>query len=179
VKSNTFNFKLALLLAFYISMPVLFALNEPSQLERIAAQGKRATAVLPEKNVLVEPPTNENFLQRVDRLLHNALPVQQVEGELLNRRIGIYISNGKATDPGTDASVLRSVFWIFLGLSAVLGVFLQISSGGLRQSKQKPGDFKNREFTNTQGLPDAAERMRVINDLCVSKKNQDGEKDGG
>lgn len=88
-------------------------------------------------------------------------------------------ANGQAAAPDTNAIALRSVFWVFLGLIAVVGVFMLISTGGIEQLKQKLGDFKNKEFTNTLGLPDEAEKMREAADCCPDKKNEGGEKNGG
>jgi len=163
VRDKSFFLKLALLFLLSMSMPVLAAVNEPAQLK---------------KNVLTEPP-KEDFLQRVDRLLRSAIPVQKREEETLDRRMGIYNSHGQAAAPGTDAMALRSVLWFYLGLIAVVGVFLLVSTGGFKQPKQKLGDFRNKEFANTLGLPDGEKRNRQADDCCADRKAEDGKKDGG
>lgn len=88
-------------------------------------------------------------------------------------------ANGQAAAPGTDVIALRSVLWVVLGLIAVVGVFLLVSTGGFKQLKQKLGDFKNKEFTNTLGLPHGEDRKREAADCCAERKAENGEKDGG
>jgi stage II sporulation protein P len=57
----------------------------------IAVDGDKATAELIERVTLAEPPA-EGFLARVDRLMRNAIPVQQ--GNQKSRSIAIYNSHG-------------------------------------------------------------------------------------
>lgn len=57
----------------------------------VSVEGETAVAELLEQIVLAKP-RRESFLQRVDRALRNAIPVQQRRGQ--NRRIGIYNSHG-------------------------------------------------------------------------------------
>lgn len=60
----------------------------------VSVEGETAVAQLIEKIVLAPLPP-ESFLERVDRLLRQAIPVQQRErGQARNRRIAIYTTHG-------------------------------------------------------------------------------------
>ena len=79
-------------------------------------------------------------------------------------------SPGPGTPGGPGGTALRSVMFVVLGLVAVVGVFLLISTGGFDQMKKKLGNFKNKEFANTMGAPRDEEEDRE------AKKTED---DGG
>ncbi len=54
-----------------------------------------------------------------------------------------------------------------------------VSAGGIEQLKQKLGDFKNKEFTNTLGLPGGNKKVREAVDCCHDNIIEGREKDGG
>jgi stage II sporulation protein P len=110
----------------------------------------------------------------------SALESVELFAEVVNDYL--YGENGEAAGGplGTDApgtpggTALRSILWVILGLVVVVGAFLVISAGGFDQAKAKLKNFKNREFTNTLGLPrDEDEKQESEED------RDDGGSEGG
>ena len=88
-------------------------------------------------------------------------------------------SPAPTTPGGPGGTALRSVLWVVLGLVAVVGVFLLISTGGFEQMKQKLGSFKNKEFSNTLGLPkDEEKEKRESSDSDDNKGDDSGGTEG-
>lgn len=76
---------------------------------------------------------------------------------------------------GTGGTALRSVLWVLAAVVVGVGIFLVISAGGFDQAKQKLSQFRNKEFSNTLGLPKDEE------ELCENckKDKQDNPDNGG
>ncbi|MBS3899019.1 MAG: hypothetical protein KGZ54_09930 [Dethiobacter sp.] len=124
MKVKAFSLNLVILFVVLFTMPVLIEANELSKLKKVSTDsGHYVVKTAPDK------PQEENFLQRVDRLLRDAIPVQHKEGEASNGRNGIYNLYGQTAIPDKNASVLLRVAFVFYGLLAVVGVFMLINIG--------------------------------------------------
>ncbi|EEG77119.1 stage II sporulation protein P [Dethiobacter alkaliphilus] len=62
-------------------------------------------------------------------------------------------SPAPGTPDGPGGTALRSALWVIAGLVVAVGIFLVVSAGGFEQAKEKLSKFRNKEFSNTMGLP--------------------------
>ena len=83
-------------------------------------------------------------------------------------------SPAPGTPDGPGGTALRSILWVIAALVVGVGIFLVVSAGGFDQAKEKLKQFRNKEFSNTMGLP------REDEEMCDTCKDDDSENpDGG
>lgn len=137
MKTKTFFLNPAIVLALLFTISVFIVLIEANELSKL----KKTFAELEHYAVKATPdkPPEENFLQRIDRLLRDAIPVQQRAGEASNGRIEILNSHVEPAVSGKNALALLSVILVFYALLAVIGVCMLTNIGRKIEDGEKNG----------------------------------------